>query len=516
VTFTVRSTTAGAVVFTATDATDSLTITQTATVTFTAGGVSASVSTVSASPASVTADGTATSTVTVTLKDANGNGVSGKTVTLAKTSGPGAPTISAASGASDGSGVVTFTVRSTTAGAVVFTATDATDSLTITQTATVTFTAGAANKLAFTTQPVGGASGAVLSTQPVVKVQDAQGNTVTGDNATQVTLAIQSGAGGTLGGTVTVTASGGVATFTNVTLAGEAGTSYVLRATSSPPLAFADSNGVMATAASFTVTSVPGVNGTLSCSSPVLSGQTSSCSATPNSGFRTRRISGCGGVVTGVGVNSYITAPITSSCSVTAEFELIPLGNACQGGTVWTGVTVPGAGGIPGTGSASFCAPQCGGACAFDPAETAFVAAPGTSSPGASLPHGMFKFKLVGCTPGCTARVTVTWPGLEGLQVLKYGSPSAGAAPVLFNLRNPAINGNSVSFDVTDGQQGDEDFSENGEIVDPIAPVLFEPVVVPTLDWRALLALIALLMTAGALHGRRWPALWAGARAPRR
>jgi predicted outer membrane repeat protein len=100
---------------------------------------SASNSTVVASPTSVTADGTTTSTITVTLLDASLNPVSGKTVTLAKSSGPGSPTISAASGPSNGSGVVTFTVKSTTAGADAFQATDTDDSLVITPTATVTF-----------------------------------------------------------------------------------------------------------------------------------------------------------------------------------------------------------------------------------------------------------------------------------------------------------------------------------------------------------------------------------------
>ena len=88
----------------------------------------------------MTADGTTTSTITVTLKDGLSNPVAGKTVALAKTSGPGTPTISAASGVSSASGVVTFTVKSTTAGADVFTATDTTDTVVITQTATVTFT----------------------------------------------------------------------------------------------------------------------------------------------------------------------------------------------------------------------------------------------------------------------------------------------------------------------------------------------------------------------------------------
>ena len=139
-TFTVVSTSADAVVFTAMDSTDgNLVITQTATVTFTAGTTSASVSTVTSSPSSVAADGTRTSTITVTLKDANGNPVPGKTVTLASSRG-GTDTISAASGASSVAGVVTFTVKSSTQGSAGLSATDTTDSVTITQTATVVFT----------------------------------------------------------------------------------------------------------------------------------------------------------------------------------------------------------------------------------------------------------------------------------------------------------------------------------------------------------------------------------------
>lgn len=95
------------------------------------------VSTVVAAPTSVPADGTTTSTITVTLKDAAGNPISGRTVTLAQ--GAGSSTISAASGPSDASGVVTFTVKNSTAQSVTYTATDTTDSVTITQTATVSF-----------------------------------------------------------------------------------------------------------------------------------------------------------------------------------------------------------------------------------------------------------------------------------------------------------------------------------------------------------------------------------------
>ncbi len=143
VTFTVKSSTTGSAVFTATDATDGVPVNQTASVTFTAAGtaVSASNSTLVAAPSSVVADGSTTATLTATLKDSNNNGVAGKTVTVAKTSGPGSPVIATLAGTTDSSGIATFTVKSTTAGTDVFTATDATDGVVLTQTASVTFTA---------------------------------------------------------------------------------------------------------------------------------------------------------------------------------------------------------------------------------------------------------------------------------------------------------------------------------------------------------------------------------------
>src|SRR5690606_37938862 len=77
---------------------------------------------------------------------------------------------------------------------------------------------GAATQLSIATQPVAGINGAALGTQPVVHVLDAQSNIVTTDNATEVTVSIGEGDGGTLGGTLTVTAVNGVATFSGVTL----------------------------------------------------------------------------------------------------------------------------------------------------------------------------------------------------------------------------------------------------------------------------------------------------------
>ncbi len=104
-------------------------------------------STVASSPPSVPADGATTSTITVTLTDAFGNPVAGKTVSLAQT---GSSTISAASGPSSGAGVVTFTVKSTTAETVTYTATDTTDGVTLSQTADVAFAIGSLDHIAIT------------------------------------------------------------------------------------------------------------------------------------------------------------------------------------------------------------------------------------------------------------------------------------------------------------------------------------------------------------------------------
>jgi hypothetical protein len=145
---------------------------------------SATNSTVSASPTSVVADGSTTSTITVTLKDSNNNLVSGKTVTLAKNGG--SSTISAASGPSDTNGVVTFTVSDTVAESTIYTATDTTDSRTITQTATVTFTPGLLDH--FKVEKSGGGpigtqtAGTAFNIQ--ITAQDLNNNTVTSFTST--------------------------------------------------------------------------------------------------------------------------------------------------------------------------------------------------------------------------------------------------------------------------------------------------------------------------------------------
>ena len=110
----------------------------------------------------------------------------------------------------------------------------------------VTVTPGAAFQLGLRTQPLGGAIGGPLATQPVVEIRDAAGNLVSTASAT-VTAALASG-GGSLSGTVVVATSGGVATFTDLGIAGVAG---------ARTMTFTASNLVGTTSNQFTMTPPP-------------------------------------------------------------------------------------------------------------------------------------------------------------------------------------------------------------------------------------------------------------------
>ena len=92
----------------------------------------------------------------------------------------------------------------------------------------ITVTHGAATQLAVQTQPAGATGGTAFTAQPVVEIQDQFGNVVTSDSTTDVTAAINNNPGtGVLGGTQTVMASDGVATFTNLEI-DKAGDGYTL------------------------------------------------------------------------------------------------------------------------------------------------------------------------------------------------------------------------------------------------------------------------------------------------
>jgi 5-hydroxyisourate hydrolase-like protein (transthyretin family) len=146
VAFKTKNTVAEQVWYTATVVSDKATVAQRAKVAFEAvqpasTGPTTSVlhSTVTASPAQVEANGSAETTITVTLKDASGNPVAGKQVSL-KASSVTASVYGG--GTSNALGQVTFTAKNAVSEQVVFTATDETDHIPIAERAVVTFQAG--------------------------------------------------------------------------------------------------------------------------------------------------------------------------------------------------------------------------------------------------------------------------------------------------------------------------------------------------------------------------------------
>ena len=136
------------------------------------------------------------------------------------------------------------------------------------QSHTLTFTSGAltaATSASFTvtqiaatlsvqTPPSGATSGNAFTTQPIVQILDNAGLPVTtGAGATLVVTAAVGTGTGTLGGTLTATASNGVATFTDLAITGT-GAHTLTFTTASPSLTV--------TSASFTVGAFDLVGGT--------------------------------------------------------------------------------------------------------------------------------------------------------------------------------------------------------------------------------------------------------------
>ncbi|HEY6157905.1 MAG TPA: Ig-like domain-containing protein, partial [Gemmatimonadales bacterium] len=196
-----------------------LTVTQTATVTVNPAGASATQSLVAASPATITASsGSSASTITVTVKDPNGNPVSGATVTLAASPVTGI-TLTQPAGTTNTSGQITGALSSTAAGTKTVTAI-VNGTVTVTQTADVTVNPAAAATIA----PHGGSgqsapAGTAVPTPPSVIVTDAFDNPVSG---VSVTFAAGAGSGSVTGSAQTTDANGiaAVGSWTLSTTAG--------------------------------------------------------------------------------------------------------------------------------------------------------------------------------------------------------------------------------------------------------------------------------------------------------
>ena len=171
--------------------------------------------------------------VQVTLRDSSGNIATDYTGTVhfSSTDAQAVLPPDTAFTAAD-AGQKTFTgVELRTAGSQSITATD-TAVAAMTDTASTTVTAASPSRLVFSTQPVNGNVRAALA-EVSLAIQDAYGNTNT--TATPlVTVSLTGGsAAATLSGTLSATASGGVATFSDLSIDQE-GTGFQLLASADP------------------------------------------------------------------------------------------------------------------------------------------------------------------------------------------------------------------------------------------------------------------------------------------
>jgi hypothetical protein len=182
-------------------------------------------------PATFALSGTAgvAGTLTVAAEDAFGNLTPGYTGMVRFSSSDPKAVLAATAMLSHGVGVFSATLE--TAGTQSVTATDTAQATITGREAGITVLPAAPASVAFLTQPSNVVAGQAISPAVRVELLDAFGNLATNSGAS-VTLSLANNPGGaTLGGTTTLNAVQGVATFSTLTL-DKAGTGYTLRAAS--------------------------------------------------------------------------------------------------------------------------------------------------------------------------------------------------------------------------------------------------------------------------------------------
>ena len=181
-------------------------------------------------PSNTVAGASIAPAVTVRIEDANGNlTASTASVTVAIGTNPSSGTLSGIKTIAATAGVATFSDLSINKVGTGYTLTAASGALTVDTSSSFNITVAAANKLTFAVQPTSAVAGVVISPAVTVRVEDAFGNLVTTSGAT-VGVALTTPGGATLSGTASVAASGGIATFS--TLSVNKTGSYTLTATS--------------------------------------------------------------------------------------------------------------------------------------------------------------------------------------------------------------------------------------------------------------------------------------------
>ncbi len=181
-------------------------------------------------PSTTVAGKTIAPAVQVAVQDQFGNAITSATpvITLAVGTNPAGGTLAGTTSKSAVNGVATFSDLTIAKAGSGYTLTAATAGLTAATSTVFDITAGAAVRLAFTVQPGPTVVGTAIKPALQVAVQDTLGNTVAATNV--ITIAIGTNpAGGTLSGTLSRSAVGGVATFGDLSI-NKVGTGYTLKA----------------------------------------------------------------------------------------------------------------------------------------------------------------------------------------------------------------------------------------------------------------------------------------------
>ena len=183
-----------------------------------------------AQPTNTTAGAAIAPAVAVSIEDSLGNVVTSanSTVTLSIGTNPSSGTLSGTLAVAAVNGVATFSTLKINNAGTGYTLAVADGALNGTS-AAFNVTVGVASKLVYTVQPSSVTAGSSITPAVTVSVEDSQGNVVpTATNS--ITMAIGTNpSSGTLGGTVTVAAASGVATFANLSI-NSAGAGYTLSA----------------------------------------------------------------------------------------------------------------------------------------------------------------------------------------------------------------------------------------------------------------------------------------------
>ncbi len=197
-------------------------------------------------PSDVGADTAMDPAVTVVIEDAQGNvetGDSATQVSLAFGTNAGGGTLTGGSAVTVSAGIATFSRLSIDkVGAGYTLAASSTPSYSPATSSAFEVNPGTPTQLVFVQGPTNADAGSTITPAVTVEVEDANGNVVTGDNATTVTLGIGTNpGGGTLSGGGATTVSAGVATFSGLSIS-STGAGYTLTASSTPSYTAATSS----------------------------------------------------------------------------------------------------------------------------------------------------------------------------------------------------------------------------------------------------------------------------------